>query len=106
MKALELHCLDQARVGVPRERRVTIRELLQTTLRYRSGMAHYLPGALERIEKRVERTDVTLDEFNDRTIDFVECAVLDEEAAARMAIARVGYSGWACWSRQVVEAGL
>lgn len=76
---MDLNCLEQARVGVLHER-VSHRDVLITTMRYRTGYCnrHYLPGALDRM--------------------VVEAIILDEEAAAHMAIERVVGSGWNNWA--------
>lgn len=96
---MNLNCLEQARVGIPHEH-VSHRNVLITTMRYRTGCCnqHYLPGALDRMVERVKRSGVYLDKNNDRAIDFVEAVILDEEAAARMAIDRIVGSGWNNWT--------
>lgn len=96
---IDLNCLEQARVGISHER-VSHRDILITTMRYRTGYCsqHYLPSALDRMVERIERSGVYLDKNNGRAIDFVEAIILDEEAAAHMAIERVVGSGWNNWA--------
>lgn len=77
------------------------RDIVNTIMRNRAGWYHYLPGALDRVMTRINRSMVSEKYF----VDFLELAIFDEEFAARAAIENLPRSGWAQWSRQVLREG-